>query len=393
VDGLARSVRATQAHLAGRPGDWQGWAELGMAYVQLARLTLDVAWYPRAELALYRSLQAKPATGNAPALVGLAALGAARHRFADALHLGQQAVTVDPYSPEAWGVVADALVELGRYPEAYQTIQRMVDLRPDTGSYARTSYAFELRGQRDAAVAAMGLALDVASDPADVGFARYHLAELAFGAGDLNGAQVHVAAGLCVAPDYRPLLVTRAKVRAARGDLAGAIVDLRAVVAVIPIPAYAVLLGELLEAHGDPAGAHAEYALARMESRLQAMQGVDVDLDLVLFNADHGDPARALADARVGYPRRPTVMAEDALAWALHANHLDTQALPHANAALRLGTRDAMFYFHRGMIRVALGERGLARHDLTTALQINPFFSIHYARTARTTLTALGASR
>ena len=59
----------------------------------------------------------------------------------------------------------------------------MVDLLPDTGSLARASYAWELRGDIDEARSLMHRALDIAPTAADRAFTRYHLGELAFNAG------------------------------------------------------------------------------------------------------------------------------------------------------------------------------------------------------------------
>src|SRR5262249_22285948 len=78
--------------------------------------------------------------------VGLGTLALARHQFADALAWGEQPRSLNPAKPESYGVIGDAQVELGRYDEALDTIQRMVDLRPDLTSYARASYLRELQG-------------------------------------------------------------------------------------------------------------------------------------------------------------------------------------------------------------------------------------------------------
>ena len=59
----AQVLAALQARLARAPRDWQSWAALGLAYVQIARRTGDLSFYPKAEGALERSLSLKP--GNA----------------------------------------------------------------------------------------------------------------------------------------------------------------------------------------------------------------------------------------------------------------------------------------------------------------------------------------
>ena len=44
------------------------------------------------------------------------------------------------------------------------------------------------------------------------------------------------------------------------------------------------------------------------------------------------------------------------LAWALARNGRCAEALPYSQAALRLGTQDALKFFHRGMIERCLGH-------------------------------------
>lgn len=379
------AIALAQERLRRLPGDWVTWAELGAAFVQRARATADPADYSRAEDALRHSLAVRP-LANAPAQTGLGTLAAARHDFAAALDHARQAVRADPYRASAYGVMTDALVELGRYDEAWRATQRMLDLLPDTGSYARASYSWELRGDLTRARRLMTQALEVAPTAAEVAFARLHLAELALGDGDLRGAQSHVDAGLARAPTDVPLLAERARIAAARGDLIAAIAGYRAVLGQMPQPQYAAELGDLLTATGDRAGAEEQYALVETAARLLAAQGVRGEVELALFHADHGQPARALAEARAGFAARPSITAADALAWALHVNGRDAEALPHAQSALRLGTRNALFRYHRGMIRAALGERGAARADLTEALRLNPRFSVLQAPVARAAL-------
>jgi len=378
VDEVSRSIAAARNRLERVPGDWTTWAELGMAYVQQARITGDPSNYARGEEALNKSLQVRPAD-NALALTGLGALAAARHDFAAALDFGNSSLTVDPYKAATHGVVADALVELGRYPESLEAIQKMVDLRPDTSSYARASYSFELRGDVANARDIMDRALTAATGPADAAFALEHLAGLAFDNGDLATARSHVDDGLRRFRGHPPLLALRGKIAAARGDTAAAVADYRAALAKLPQPAYAAELGDLLAATGDMAGAEQQYALVRASAALLREQRVDVDTELAVFAADHGDPGGALSAAQAAYGKRPSIFVADALAWALHANGRDTEALQYADQALKLGTRNATLLYHRGAIRAAAGDKAGASADLSAALALNPQFSPRHA--------------
>jgi Flp pilus assembly protein TadD len=91
------------------------------------------------------------------------------------------------------------------------------------------------------------------------------------------------------------------------------------------------------------------------------------------------------------YRRRQSVHVADAVAWALHANARDAEALRYARKALALGYRNASFHFHAGMIAAGLLRDGLARRWLSEALEINPHFSVRWSPVARRTLARLGA--
>ncbi|MBB5873287.1 tetratricopeptide (TPR) repeat protein [Allocatelliglobosispora scoriae] len=366
---LESFVAKTRQRLDRVPGDWPGWAELGMAYVQLARVGSDPGNYALAETALARSLSITPAASNAPALTGQAALAAARHDFTAAVGHARSAVRVDAYSADAYGALADGLIELGRYPEGFAAIDRMMELRPDTSSYGRASYAAELRGQTDRASALMEQAREFAADPAELTFALQHLAELDLGRGDLDGAAATLDGALARFPGHPPLVVAHARLLAARGETARAIEELRPIVARLPLPAYATLLGTLLATTGAPEEARQQFALVDAARRLGAP-----DIDTVLFEADHGDPARAVRDARELHRVRGSIGADDALAWALHSAGQDAEALRWSDRALRLGTRDAMLRHHRAMIHEALGHVAQARADLAAARAINPSY-------------------
>jgi Flp pilus assembly protein TadD len=85
----------------------------------------------------------------------------------------------------------------------------------------------------------------------------------------------------------------------------------------------------------------------------------------------------------LAHAARPSIEADDVLAWALYRNGRREPALRHPNRAVRLGTRDALKLFHRGMIERCLGHRAEAREFLGRALALNPYFSLRWAPVAR----------
>ncbi len=388
---LTQTIGKAQARLRQVPRDYATWAQLGAAYVQQARVTGDPSYYPKSEGALKRSLTLN-SSDNWQGLAGMGALANARHEFAQALVWGRKAVAIDSYSDYSYGVIADAQTQLGDYPGARASIQKMLDLKPGISSFTRASYDFEEHGQVGPARDALTQALAQASDPADIAFCRYYLGELAYDQGDLTEAASQYQRGLAADASYTPLLQGRAKVEAATGSPAAAVADYATVVQRVPQPQFVVEYGELLQSLGRTRQAQQQYALLATEEALFKANGVTDDLTGAQFDADHGSPAEAVRQARAEWARRHSVIVADALGWALHRAGKDAEALTFAQKANSLGWRNAGFFYHRGMIEKSLGNRAAARADLALALRTNPHFSLLQAPVARRALAQLGGA-
>ncbi|MCF1595663.1 tetratricopeptide repeat protein [Streptomyces muensis] len=388
---LTTGITSLQAHLRDQPRDFTGWASLGLAYVEQARTKGDPSRYPQAEQAFMRSLELSP--DNDQALAGRAALAAARHDFEDALKYAAQALKVNPYSERALCTRTDALVELGRYTDAAKAAKTADDRRPGIPVFTRYAYVQELRGDVRTAERVLKQALTSATTPGDISYVATQLGQLAWNQGDYDTALTHYARALATDENYVPALEGRARAQAANGDRAGATQGLKDVVARYPLPGPLVELGELYEASGDKVRADDQYALVDAWTALARANGVNADLDTALAAADHGDKASALRAARAEWDRRRTVHTADALAWALHVNGKDEEALPYAREATATGYRNAAFLYHRGIIERATGHAEDARTHLRAALELNPGFSPLGAREARTALKDLEAAK
>ncbi|GAA2598956.1 tetratricopeptide repeat protein [Actinomadura fulvescens] len=383
-----RDIARLQEHLRAQPKDATSWAALGLAYVEQARVTADPSFYPKAAAALDRSLRVSP-KDNEPALSGQGALAAARHDFTAALRLAGQALKINPYGTRAHAVRVDALVELGRYEEADKAVRHADSIKPALPIFTRYAYVQELRGRPGLAERVLRQAAVSATDPADVTYVRTQLGELAWNRGDLRAAEREYAAALRTDPHWLPAIDGRARVRAARGDAAAALRDRQALVARAPLPSYVVALGELYEARGMQAQAREQYGVAGAWAALARSNGVATDFEGAITAADHGDRTAALLAARTEWGRRKSVHVADALAWALHVNGKDKEALGYARQAVRTGYRNATFLYHLGVIEKSLGHTADARRDLKAALALNPHFSDLHAPLARKALKEL----
>jgi tetratricopeptide (TPR) repeat protein len=219
--------------------------------------------------------------------------------------------------------------------------------------------------------------------PENTAFVTALLGNLLVANRDPDGATAAYERALDLVPNHAPSIAGLGRLAVGRGDLAAAATAFEKAAAILPLPDYVVALGEVHAAAGDLAAARQSFELARAEIGLFQASGVTVDLELALFEADHGDPARALTLAEAAYDRTPTVRAADAVAWALHRLGRDDDAKPRASEAMRLGSRDPLLRYHAGAIAAALGDATTARHDLELALSTDAGFSATGAAEAR----------
>ena len=86
---------------------------------------------------------------------------------------------------------------------------------------------------------------------------------------------------------------------------------------------------------------------------------------------------------------RRDIFGADALAWtALKASKL-RQAQAAIKQALRLGTQDAMLYYHAGMRAGAAGHNAASRAYLARAIELSPRFYPLQAPLAKRALEGL----
>jgi len=362
------------------------WSLLGLAYQQRARETGDPAWYPKAGGALARALALD--SRDPVATSGLASLALSRHRFRAALELGRRARALAPDSARNLGIVGDALLELGRYPDAFAAFNRMARMKPSLASYARYSYERELQGDRAGAIRWMSVAVDAAgAQPEPRAWAQVQLGKLYWNEGQADSAAVEYERALTGFPGYVYALDGLAQVWAARGRLDRAIRFERRAVASIPLPQFVGTLGDLYRLAGQPSLARDQYATIAAIDRLLRANGVRTDLEATLFDVDHGVALGSVASrARQARAERPSIDGDDVLAWALARSGHCAEARTYSQRALRLGTKDAVKYFHRGMIERCLGRSGPARAWFARALATNPHFSLIWAPVARKAL-------
>jgi tetratricopeptide (TPR) repeat protein len=401
--GTTRAIQTAQATAARNPKDSQAFAALGAAYFQRARETGDIADYQLAEDSLNKSLDLVSEDFSADSALGtMAEVCMGEHRFSDALHYAQKALSLGTGDVSPFAIVGDAYADMGEYDKAATAYGRLtphdMTLTP-RAAYSRDSrlsYLKFIGGDTAGAISLMKTAVtegvEAQLQSENLAWLYYELGEYETLAGDAGEADGAYGQALSIHPgDYRALAAL-GKLRANHGRYAEAIVLYQKAIAVVPMPIFIAELGDLYAKSGNPAAAAKQYELVKFIGLLGHINQVLHNRDLALFDADHDrSSGEALELAQKELEVRHDVYTWDALAWALYKNGKMVEAADASEKALKFGTRDPLLLFHAGMIAEGLGHREQARSEMEKALQINPHFHLIYADIAQQKLVMLEA--
>ena len=232
----------------------------------------------------------------------------------------------------------------------------------------------ELSGQPEEARRLLRQALDEAArrhgmPREQLAWFHLRLGDLALRTGQLGEAERELDAGLGILPEDYRLLGTMARLEAVRHRWRRAAATGELAVAHALDPATLGLLSDAWRALGDTTKSSG-YDRAMALSVLR--QPGAYHRAWSLFLLDHGrDVPAVLANVTGELETRRDIYGYDLLAWALHCSGRDDDARAPMARALALGTRDAMLYYHAGMIELGAGDTAAARSRLERALAIN----------------------
>ena len=333
-----------------QPGDAKANAMLGQAYLQRARESGDPGYYTKAEILFERALKTQPQAIEA--MSGKASLLMARHNFREARDLARHAIETNPDVVATYGVLTDALVELGDYAEAIRTLEIMVRKKPNLSSYSRVSYIRELHGDIDGAIEAMKMAIDSGAPHAEnTAWCMVQLGNLYLNKGEPDQAVASYERALAHFPDYAYATAGLARADEARGDLAAAVEHYKRAMDRIPLAEFAMSLGRVYTQLGRDNDAKPQFELVDAIQRLYESNGVAMDIEMALFNADRGrNLEEAVAVAKSEWLSRKSVRVADVYAWTLYRTGRYEEAREMMRDALRLGTRDPLFLHHAEVI-------------------------------------------
>ncbi|MGI9189684.1 MAG: tetratricopeptide repeat protein [Longimicrobiaceae bacterium] len=318
-----------------------------------------------------------------------------QHRFVEAHAAARDLVEREPEPPANRALLAKTQMELGRYDDARVTFRSLEPARYDLAVMPDLARWEELTGHGDQARELLERARDEALrrtglTPGQRLVFHFLLADFELRAGRFGAAERELRTALAEVPGDARLLSEMARLEALRHDWRAAIRYGEAAIAARLDPATLGVMSDAYAALGDSAGA-AEYAEAMQTAVRSQQQGFHREWGLFLL--DHGGNAEDVrSQAEQDLRSRKDIYGYDLLAWALHKQGRNAEARRAMQRALRLGTDDALLFYHAGMIDHALGADERAARELRRALELNPRFHPTHPATARKVLDSLEGS-
>jgi tetratricopeptide (TPR) repeat protein len=381
-----------QQLLKRNPRNSKAYYGLGDALIRKARETGDPSYFNRAEEALKRSLELAPS--NAGAMRHLAYVFYSRHEFEPAAIQARQAIEMDGKDGDTFGILGDALLEIGKYAEAKVAYEKMMQLADNLYSRSRLAGLKSIQGDTAGSIADLERAIaagKTAKQPAEsIAWTEWQLGNDYFAQGNLQEAERYYLQSLQSYPNYYRALAGLAQLRGVQKKYDEAIDLYQNAIAILPMPEYAAALGDIYLKIGRPEQARQQYDLVEYIGRLSRLNKILYNRELAYFYADHGmKPREGLELAQRELDYRRDIYAYDVVAWNLYKNGRVAEARDAIEKALSLGTRDAKLFYHAGMIYHSLHMQDRAKEYLARALSTNPFFHPVFAETAAQILKQL----
>ena len=284
--------------------------KLAALFIQEARVTGEHPhYYPAALQMLNEILEAKPTNKDLlfRALSAKAAVELSLHEFGKALVTAQEAVKINPYNAQLYGVLVDAHVELGQYPQAVEMADKMVSVRPDLRSYSRVSYVREIYGQVDGAKEMLELAAKAGIPGQEArSWALLTLGKLYHIYGEPEKARSLFEGILTERPDYPFAIAALGELDLEQKKYDQAEKQLKRAVEIIPEVGFYEALAQLYRETGR--NAEYEKLIPQIETMMQedSEKGHNMRMEQALLYSDLAlDLDKALAFAKEEYIKRP----------------------------------------------------------------------------------------
>ena len=328
-------------------------------YVQLAQLYLQQArisgrhheYVAKAGKLLDEALSREPE--NFEAMITRASIMLKLHRFEEAKELANNAIAKHSFNAFSWGVLSDALKELGDYQGAVRACDKMLSIRPDLRSYARAAHLREIHGDIHGALQAMKMACEAGvAGLENRAWALYQMGALYVKEGKLDTAEYIYQGLLDERPNYPFAFSGLAQICSARADYENAIQLLLRAYEVAPEHEFMEKIIEIYRASGKTQTADNLVEMVLAAFRQHEEQGWDVNLEFARFCTNENIYLdEALIRIEEEYHRRANnIDVLETYARVLYKKDRAKEAAPLIKKALELNKSDPELNYLSGKI-------------------------------------------
>ncbi len=206
------------------------------------------------------------------------------------------------------------------------------------------------------------------------------LGNLFYNKGDIETAEKIFQYVIKDFPNYAHGYGSMAKIKMFKKEYSEAIELYQKALEKNSLPEYLIALGDAYTVTGEKEKAEEQYQKVKFIITMFKDKGVDTDLELALFNADHNRFLKeSLEKANQSLENgSQSIKVYHALAWINYKLGEYNEAQRNMERALRLGTKDPLLYYHTGKIFESNGRQEEGKKYVDLALSICPYYESIY---------------
>ncbi len=364
-----------------KPEDKKTLLQLAKTFMQEGRVTGNFSYYNKAALDIV-DLVLKKDPSHLEAICLKAMTFLSQHRFAEAKELAEKAEQLNPHYSFVYGLLCDANVELGNYPDAVASADKMVSTRPDIRSYSRVSYLREIHGDVPGAIEAIQMAVSAGYPGAeDKSWSRMVLAHLYEDSNALDKAEEQYEIALSERPDYPFALAGLGKIARYKKDYPKAIEYFEQARAVMADASFFEALIDLyrLNSQNDKADECARVTIdALLSDNISAAKDKSLghysDMELAQLYLKTNQLDKALQHAQAEQQRRPeNIDACETLARVFFKMGKAAEADKLLKTALRTHSQKPERLVLAGQVKIALGQQKEGEVLVAKGMALKPY--------------------
>jgi len=376
------------AKIKHNPKDLESRLSLAEVLMQEARISGEHGYYYPAALTVINEVMNDNPDESAHyrALLNKGSVLLSLHQFQEAKKIGEEALTMNAHSANAYGVVIDANVETGNYENAVAYADKMVSIRPDLRSYSRISYIREIYGQVQGAIDAMKLAVAAGYPGTEqTEWARLTLGNLYERYGKADSALLQYKLSLTYRPNYPFAIGAMASHYAQQGNYRLADSLNHVAMNLIPEVSFFVHQAKWDKARGNEkkAQADAKTILSMMADDEKAGHKMGLELSKVYLEII-GDAKKAMEVAMREYATRPdNIDINKQLAEIYLSTEETGKAQEHLVKAQRTGSQDPELKCLAGMLMLKANRTAEATALIKSVFVVNPNLDCSFCKEAK----------